>query len=141
MPSKPTHHTFDVGAAIYTGFTALMTQVVQNARKSVRQKGGDPAETGKILIWIGWASISIGVMAGFQGTLVSLGQIAVMAGWCLKQGFLQSWAFVYQPKRLRGTTFALSGFVLVLLHYTFLGCLIEIAGLICIMGYDHLLVV
>ncbi|ORY48232.1 hypothetical protein BCR33DRAFT_714630 [Rhizoclosmatium globosum] len=72
-PHQP--HSFDAGAALYNAFTAIMTEVVNNARKSVKQKGGDPAETGNYLIWGGWIAIWFGIMANFQGTLLSLGQV------------------------------------------------------------------
>ncbi|KAI9352732.1 hypothetical protein BDR26DRAFT_849771 [Obelidium mucronatum] len=133
--------TFDVGVALYNGFTSAMTEAVNNARKSVKKGGGDPAVTGGYLILGGWVGIWIGIMAGFQGGLISLGQIAIAAGYCLKQGFKRTWSLVYKPKRLRGTTFFLAGFILVLLHYTFIGCLLETVGFVCILGYDHLLVV
>ncbi|KAJ3398004.1 hypothetical protein CcCBS67573_g01822 [Chytriomyces confervae] len=134
-------HSFDVGTALYTIFTAVMTQLANNARSSVKQKGGDPTRTGVLLIQVGWVLIGIAVLAGFQSTLMSLGQVAIIAGYLVKSGFNRSWKMIYKPARLRGTTFTLVGFGLILLRYSVLGCLLELLGYACIHGYDHVLVI
>ncbi|KAJ3348214.1 hypothetical protein HDU83_001454 [Entophlyctis luteolus] len=118
-------HSFDAGSALYHSFTAAMTEIVREARSASRQGGYDPGQTGRVLIWTGWLAFAVGIMAGFQSSIVSLGQVAITVGHFMRYGFKKSWQIVYKPKRLRGTAFALVGLALVLLRYTVIGCLFE----------------
>eukprot|EP00301_Raphidiophrys_heterophryoidea_P025915 c8810_g1_i2.p1 GENE.c8810_g1_i2~~c8810_g1_i2.p1 ORF type:complete len:142 (+),score=24.62 c8810_g1_i2:125-550(+) len=89
---------------------------------------------GAALTGLGLLSMALGVMFLFDKALLAMGNLMFLAGIVLILGFMNTYAFLFQRRKLRGTTCFLGGIMLVLFKWPVVGIFVEAFGFINLFG-------
>ncbi|KAI9350588.1 hypothetical protein DFJ73DRAFT_776651 [Zopfochytrium polystomum] len=122
--------TFDSSSSslsvLWASAAQLANAAVQRLQAAVRRSGLSVDAAVRGLLLLGYTLCVLGIMAGFRGALMVLGQLLIISSYLVKLGLRRAWMLVYRPERIRGTVFLVAGFLLTLLHFTAVGFVLEV---------------
>jgi len=94
----------------------------------------DNQKIGILLTAFGIFFTTFGVLLFFDRGLLAIGNLLFLSGITLVIGFRKTLQFFFQMRKIKGTICFLSGIVLVLCGWTFIGMIIEVFGFINLFG-------